>query len=115
MLECIYDWTINRQSLEVTDIIYFDFNEAFYSVSHLKLSSKLQAYGIAGNLLDWITNLLSNRTRKVKINNILSHIVDVSSGVPRGSLGPTLFLYLLMMYVILSIILLYHANFMLMI
>ena len=42
------------QAKTVTDIIYFDFKKAFDSVSHNKLLTKLRAYGISGDLFDWI-------------------------------------------------------------
>jgi len=53
--------TINLQSRKVTNVLYFNFKKAFDSVSHLKLLNKLQAYGIVGNLLAWISDFLSSR------------------------------------------------------
>jgi len=88
----MYDWTINIQSRKVTDVIYFDFKKAFDSVSNFKLLNKLQAYGIVGNRLVWISDFLSNRSQKVKVNDIISTSIEVASGVPQSSvLGPTLF------------------------
>lgn len=60
------------QAKTVTDIIYFDFKKAFDSVSHNKLLTKLRAYGISGDLFDWIEAFLSNRKQAVTICNTLS-------------------------------------------
>ena len=70
-----------------------DLQKAFDSVSHQKLISKLEGYGICGNLLVWLKAFLSNRTQVVSISGCMSETVHITSGVPQGSvLGPTLFL-----------------------
>ena len=63
------------------------------SVSYLKLLTKFEAYGIAGSLLSWITDVLSDSSKIIKIKKILSRSAEVTGGIPQSSvLGPTLFL-----------------------
>ena len=68
------------------------FKRAFDSVSHFKLFTKLQAYGISGVLSCWIRNFLHCRTQQTSVGNTLSNITNLISGVVQGSvLGPLLF------------------------
>ena len=45
------------------DAIYLDFRKAFDTVRHQRLLKKLEAFGIKGNILSWISNFLCWCTR----------------------------------------------------
>ena len=75
------------------DVIYLDFAKAFDKVPHQRLSKKLEAIGIDGKLLKWLGSWLLDRRQRVTLKGSNSKWINVSSGVPQGSvLGPILFL-----------------------
>ena len=88
LLESTYDWTISLSNRNPVDVLYIDFSKAFDSVVHSKLTLKLRQICLPDLLIPWITAFLTDRSQQVKIENVVSHISKVISGV----LGPILFI-----------------------
>ena len=73
-------------------LIYLDLKKAFDTVSHPILINKLEMFGLDLSTINWFKSYLVNRQQYVKFNNIELTCLDISFGVPQGSiLGPTLF------------------------
>ena len=73
--------------------IFIDLQKAFDTVNHEILLKKLEHYGIRGDTLKWFHSYLSDRSQFVTINGHDSTKMEISCGVPQGSvLGPLLFL-----------------------
>ena len=93
LLESLNDWTVNIRNGNFTRVAYVDFARAFDSICYAKLIFKLSKLGVSGSLLKIFESFLKDRSQKVVIDGISSNSVDMSSGVPQGSvLGPILFI-----------------------
>nr|XP_047138068.1 uncharacterized protein LOC124814411 [Hydra vulgaris] len=74
------------QALESRDdvvVVLLDFAKAFDKVSHLLLLKKVRAYGYDEYICQSVNALLSNRKKRVIIENSESNWLSVLSGVPQ--------------------------------
>lgn len=93
LIELSYNTCISLENYEANCQIFCDISKAFDRVWHRGLLSKLENYGIKGELLLWIESYLSSRKQKVFVSGVLSNEKNINAGVPQGSvLGPLLFL-----------------------
>ena len=80
----------------LTGSVFIDLRKAFDTVDHETLVTKLETFGIADIELTWFREYLSNRKQVVAVENELSDLGCISTGVPQGSiLGPLLFVLLM--------------------
>ena len=93
MLELV-DRTIYTLDKDETPInIFLDLSKAFDTLNHTILLNKLHHYGIRDGSLNLFKSYLQNRKQYVVINNAKSETLDITTGVPQGSiLGPLLFI-----------------------
>ena len=72
--------------------LYIDLSKAFDTISHNILLRKLKYYGFTGTELKLLTSYLINRKQYVRYKSYQSYTVDITTGVPQGSiLEPLLF------------------------
>ena len=77
---------------EVTMAVLADFSKAFDTVAYETVLKKMHSIGFSKDYLRWLISYLTGRQRFVQIDDNVSDYVNVSFGVPQGSiLGPVLF------------------------
>ena len=71
---------------------FLDLRKAFDTVDHQVLLKKFHHYGFRGHCLKYLASYFKNRQQKVHIDGFESELMDITSGVPQGSIiGPTCF------------------------
>jgi len=93
LLDTVEAWTRLLDEGSTVDVVFLDFAKAFDSVPHQRLLTKLQGYGVKGDILSWIADFLCGRRQRVVVGGAASGWTEVLSGIPQGSvMGPFLFI-----------------------
>ena len=87
------NWANNTESKNMTGILLWDLSAAFDTLDPDLLCKKLEIYGFDKLTVKWFQSFLNKRTQRVKIEDNVSGLVNLSSGVPQGGiLSPLLFI-----------------------
>ena len=83
----------NKDNKLITCTLFLDLSKAFDCVDHKILPEKLFYYGVKGTPLKLLASYLDNRFQCTKIGDNESSFLNVTCGVPQGSVvGRLLFL-----------------------
>lgn len=84
---------MEREKGNDTGMVMLHLQKAFDTVDHGILLMKLKRVGLKSPAVNWFKSYLANRKQVCKVGEALSTIIEVTCGVPQGSmLGPLLFL-----------------------
>ena len=73
--------------------VFLDIEKAYDMIWKKGVLYKLSKLGIDGNMFNWISGFLTDRSIQVRIGSTLSDVFAVENGVPQGSvISPLLFL-----------------------
>ena len=93
LLQMYEQWLEEVDNGMMVGVMLIDLSAAFDMVDHDLLLKKLKLYGMDQNSIAWMSSYLSDRSQSVLIDGALSPPLDVSCGVPQGSiLGPLLYI-----------------------
>jgi len=92
LMRLIENWKLQLDNNKWVGAVLMDLSKAFDCVPHDLLIAKMHAYGFDYDTLVLFLSYLKNRKQGVKVNNSISPLLTMISGVPQGSiLGPILF------------------------
>ena len=70
--------------------VFIDFSSAFNTLKPGIVINKLRTLNVSPILCKFILDFLTSREQRVRINDILSSVLSISTGAPQGYEGPTL-------------------------
>ena len=73
---------LNMEQGRLCGTVFLDLTKAFDTVDHQILLSKLSAYGLSGNSLQWFRSYITDRKQRTSCGNEMSNELPVTHGVP---------------------------------
>ena len=93
LMDLVEEITSSIDAKKISIGVFIDLKKAFDTVNHTLLIDKLEYYGIRGIAQEWLKSYLKDRKQFVQIDECASTLLNVTCGVPQGSiLGPKLFI-----------------------